>query len=259
MFWRIVEALVRLIYFRRFRAAKKIGEAGKLLGDGRPEEALELLERTGRNLHQTLLPFYALIRGRILEALGRVDEAEESFKVVVLADPESAKADLELAVLTGRQFRFDECRTWLDRVDAKPDQDNEDTKEQAAPIRELLDQITSGERELEFARRAQAMAEIGLGEQGRAAGLPPDLALVADWLAREPEQAREQLDELALLLGQGEVERGARWRISLSLEDSVVTREDGSELNPFEVVDAAISGTEASLDELVAGSWRAPS
>ena len=87
MFWRIVEFLVRVIYFRRFRAAKKIGQAGELLNEGRPEEALELLEQTGNRLHQTLLPLYALVRGRILDALGRLDEAEEAFKLAVLTHP----------------------------------------------------------------------------------------------------------------------------------------------------------------------------
>jgi tetratricopeptide (TPR) repeat protein len=253
VFWRIVEFLVRIVYFRRFRAAKKIGLAGNLLTEGRPAEALELLEQTGSRLHQSLLPLYALVRGRILDTLGRHDEAEEAFKLVVLTNPESAKGDLELALLTGRRFRFDECRTWLDRLEAKND---EETKEQAAGIRELLDQITSGARSEEFGRRARAMAERPLNDEGRSAGLPPDPVLLADWLEREPEAAREQLDEVALLIGQGEVERGARWLISLSIEESVVVRDDASRLNPFEVVDAALSSPAGNLPELIASSWR---
>jgi tetratricopeptide (TPR) repeat protein len=253
VFWKVVEFLVRIIYFRRFRAAKKIGEAGSLLSEGRPGEALELLEQTGKRLHQSLLPLYALIRGRILDALGRVEEAEEAFKLVVLTDPESAKGDLELAVLTGRQFRFDECRTWLDRLEAKHDPE---TRARAEGIRELLDQITSGEREAEFERRARSMAETPLGADGRCAGLPPDLELLTERLRREPEAARERLDELALLIGQGEVERGARWRISLSIEESVVVRDDGFRLNPFEVVDAAIGEGTTALVELLADAWR---
>lgn len=253
MFWKLAEGLTKVVYFRRFRAVKKIGEAGQLLTDGRPEEALELLERTGKRLHQSLLPFYALMRGRILDALGRLDEAEEAFKLAVLTDPESAKADLELAVLTGRQFRFDECRTWLDRLAAKND---DETKARAAGIRELLDQITSGEREAEFEARARKMAEAPLGDDERGAGLPPDLELLGSWLRREPEKSRESFDELALLIGQGEVERGASWQISLSIEESVVVGEDGSRLNPFQVVDAALSGDTDSLGELITRSWR---
>jgi tetratricopeptide (TPR) repeat protein len=253
VFWRIVEFLVRLIYFRRFRAAKQIGRAGDLLNEGRPEEALALLEQTGNRLHQTLLPLYALVRGRILDALGRLDEAEEAFRLAVLTNPESAKADLELAVLTGRRFRFDESRTWLDRLEAK---DDDETKARAEGIRELLDQITSGEREVEFERRAQKMATTPIGDGGRGAGFPPDLELLGDWLRHEPNTAREQLDELALLIGQGEVEQGASWRISLSIEESVVAREDGAELNPFEVVDSALSDPSGSLAELIERSWR---
>jgi tetratricopeptide (TPR) repeat protein len=253
VFWRFVEFLVRIVYFRRFRAADKIGQAGKLLSAGRPQEALALLEQTGNRIHQSLLPLYAMVRGRILDALGQLDEAEEAFKLVVLTDPESGKADLELAVLAGRRFRFDECRTWLDRLEAKSDAQ---AVEQAAGIHELLDQITSGEREAEFERRARAMADRPLGETDRRAGLPPDLELLAGWFARDPQTAREQLDELALLIGQGEVERGARWRISLSLEDSVVARDDGAELNPFEVVDAALKADSSTLSEILSSSWR---
>lgn len=253
MFWKAVELLVRLIYFRRFRAAENIGRAGNMLSEGHPAEALEMLEETGKRLHQSLLPLYALVRGRILDALGRVDEAEEAFKLVVLTDPESAKADLELAVLAGRRFRFDECRTWLDRLDAKND---EATKARAAGIRELLDRITSGEREAEFARRARAIADVPLAGEERGLGLPPDLHRLGEWLRREPEAVRERLDELALLIGQGEVERGASWRVSLSIEESVVRRKDGLQLNPFEVLDAALAPGSASLAELVASSWR---
>jgi tetratricopeptide (TPR) repeat protein len=252
VFWKVVEFLVRIIYFRRFRAAKRIGEAGNLLVEGRPAAALEHLEQAGARLHQSLLPLYALVRGRILDALGRLDEAEEAFKLVVLTDPESAKADLELAVLAGRRFRFDECRTWLDRLEGKNDPD---TAQRAAGIRELLDQITSGEREAEFNRRAQRLAETGLGSDAPAIGQPPDLDALGRWMAGSPARAREQLDEIALLLGQGLVELGARWRISLSIEESVVVRADGSQLNPFAVVDAALDGRGPNLASLVEQAW----
>jgi tetratricopeptide (TPR) repeat protein len=255
VFWKVAELLVRTIYFRRFRAAKRIGKAGALLNEGQPEQALELIEKTGKHLHQSLLPLYALVRGRILDGLGRVDEAEEAFKLVVLADPESAKADLELALLTGRGFRFDECRTWLDRLEAKSD---EDIKRQAAAVRQLLDQITSGAREAEFERRARAMAEEPIAADGGSAGFPPDLTALGTWLAASPERARDRLDEIALLVGQAQVHRGARWKISLSLEESVVVRDDGAQLNPFTVIDAALREGQADLAPMVEDAWQPP-
>jgi tetratricopeptide (TPR) repeat protein len=254
VFWRLVELLVRLIYFRRFRAARRIGEAGNLLAAGCPAEALALLEAVGARLHQSLLPLYALVRGRILDALGRVAEAEEAFRLVVLTDPTSAKADLELAVLTGRQRRFDECREWLDRLEAK---DDPETRERARGIRELVEQITSGRREEEFATRARAMSAIPLGDDGATAGLPPDLCTIDAWITRDPAAARERLDELALLIGQGEVARGARWRISITIDESVVIRADGSSLDPFRLVDTALAGG-GGLSQLLDGAWRPP-
>jgi len=253
VFWKVVEFLVRLIYFRRFRTAKQIGEAGRLLTDGRPEQALTQLERAGRRLHQTLLPLYAYTRGRILDALGRRREAEEAFRVVVLADPESGKADLELAVLCGKQRRFDECREWLDRLAAKPD---EDSRQRAVGIRELVDAIESGEREAEFAARARDLAERAIGPDGERPGLPPDLELLDRWIAAAPQAAREQLDEIALLIGQSLVADGAKWRISLALEESVVERVDGTSLDPFATVAAAFDdGT--PLSELITAAWQA--
>jgi tetratricopeptide (TPR) repeat protein len=254
VFWKLAEFLVRIIYFRRFRAAKRIGEAGNLLGEGRPADALEHLEQTGARLHQSLLPLYALVRGRILDALGRLDEAEEAFKLVVLTDPESAKADLELAVLAGRRFRFDECSTWLDRLAGKSDPE---TIQRAAGIRELLEQITSGEREAEFASRARRLAQTELGNSTDTVGLPPDLDALGRWMGDSPSRAREQLDEIALLLGQGLVELGARWKISLAIEESVVIREDGTRLNPFAVVDAALDDRAQDLASLVEQAWSA--
>jgi tetratricopeptide (TPR) repeat protein len=252
LFWKIVELIVRVVYFRRFRAARRIGEAGALLAAGRPEEALELLERIGARLHQSLLAFWSFTRGRVLDRLGRPEEAEAAFRLAVLAEPDKGRADLELAVLCGRRRRFDECREWLDRVDGK---DDAEAKERARPIRGLLERVLSGERERELEDRAREFAGKPLPPDGQAPGLPPDPAALDAFVDAAPDEAREALDDLALLVAFGEAARGGRFEISLSLEDSAVVRPDGSRLDPFAAVAARLDGSAPSLSEAIETGW----
>ncbi len=248
MVWKIFEFVIRLFYFRRFRAAKKIGEAGQLLTDGNPQKALALLEKTGASLHQSLLPIYAFTRGKILDALRREDEAQEAFRLVVLADPENARADLELAILCGKGFRFDECRQWLDRLREK---DDAEAEEQANGIRALLAKVTSGERGMEFEKRAFQMAKKNIGENGAPPGFPPDLKILDWWISKDPDAARELFDEIALLVGQSEVAKGGSWKVSLSIDRSVIVYEHGSEISPFEIVADRFESNDLSLSELI--------
>ncbi|HUT79537.1 MAG TPA: hypothetical protein VM285_17705 [Polyangia bacterium] len=253
MFWKIVEILVRLVYFRRFRAARRIGEAGALLADGRPEEALDLLERIGARLHQSLLSFWSFTRGRVLDRLDRLEEAEAAFRLAVLAEPDSGRADLELAVLCGRRRRFEECRQWLDRLDGK---DDAEAKERGAPISELLGRVVSGERERELQSRARDLGGKPLPPSGSPPGFPPDLAALDRFVDAAPDEALAALDDLALLLAFGEVAAGARFEISLSLEDSAVVRPDGARLDPFAAVAARIDGRAPTLAEALGAGWR---
>ena len=248
MFWKVFEFIIRLFYFRRFRAAKKIGEAGQLLTDGNPQKALDLLEKTGASLHQSLLPIYAFTRGKILDALGREDEAQEAFRLVVLADPENVRADLELAILCGKRFRFDECREWLDRLGEK---DDAEIEEQANGIRALLERVTSGERGREFEKRASRMAKKVIGEKGAPPGFPPDLEILDWWISKDPNAARELFDEIALLVGQSEVAKGGSWKVSLSIDRSVIVCEHGNEISPFEIVADRFESNDISLAGLI--------
>jgi len=252
VFWKIAEVLVRLVYFRRFRAAKRIGEAGALMAEDRAPEALELLERVGARLHQSLLPFWSFTRGRVLDRLGRPEEAEAAFRLAVLAEPENGRADLELAVLCGRQRRFDECREWLDRLDGK---DDLETRARGAPIRELMERVVTGDRERELEARARDFATRPLPPAGEAPGLPPDLALLDRFVEASPAEALEHFDDLALLIACGEVARGARLEISLSLDDSTVVRSDGARLDPFAAVAARLEGRAPTLAEAIDAGW----
>jgi tetratricopeptide (TPR) repeat protein len=253
VFWKIVNVLVRIIFFRRFRQADKVGEAARLLGQGRSGEALARLDAIAPKLHGSLVPIHALTRGMALDCEGRLDEAEDAFCVASNADPQNPRPDLELAVLLGRRFRFDEARALLEKARAKADEGSRDKVDQIAG---LLDQVVSGEREAEFKKRARAMAQKPIAEDGRAAGLPPDLTLIDDWIERAPDEARRQADEIALLIGQGLVRQGAQWRVSLGISDSLVVLADGFALNPFDVVAERLQSRGASLQSLIDANSR---
>lgn len=254
MFWKFIEFLVRLVNYKSFRQADRIGVAAKLAGEGKLEEALLSLDELGPKIHPPIKSVYLLIRGRILSALGRLDEAEKAFIESARADPSNAKAHLELSVMAGRRFRFEDARARLDKLVSDAD---EDIKKEANEILTLLDQVTSGEREAEFERRALAMAGKTIGPNGETAGLPPDLKLIDIWISRIPEEAREAADEIALLMGQSEVQTGeARWKVGLSIEESLVLRSDHRELNPFKVVALRFSSKDKDLPSLYKEGWK---
>ena len=122
--------------------------------------------------------------------------------------------------------------------------------------RELLEQCVDGEREREFERRARALAETTVADGAPAPGLPPQTAVLDEWISGSPEEAREKLDEIAILVGQGLVENGARWRISLALDQSVVVRDDGASLNPFATVARRFDEPEIDLEKAIELGWR---
>ena len=230
MFWKLIELIVRVIYFRRFRTAKKIGEAATLLSEGNPDAALQHLEKYGGAVHQTLLPLYAFTRGKILEAMGNPDDAEASYKTVVLTNPKDARADVALALLTGKQHRLADCRKWLERAVEKG---LDETTAQAKELLAHLDAVEDGSKSAEYETRAREMANRPLVDS-QAAGFPPDMALLARWIVMP--EARESIDDVALLLALAEVQDGGQWQIGLSIEDVAVLKPDDSLFRPFDVV-----------------------
>lgn len=231
MFWKFIEIIVRVIFWRRFAKAKKIGAAATLLSEGKPNDALAHLEKHGNGVHQTLVPLFAFTQAKIYDALGRIEDAENSYKAVVLTNPKDARADLELAILTGRQFRFKDCRTWLNRAMQKED---EDIAKRAKEIRTLLDAIEDGSKRTEYEERAIAISQKTLANLG-SLGIPPDMNIMKQWLCSSAE-ARETVDDCALLLAYCEVKQGGAWKIGLSIEDTVVTQTDKTEFRPFEMI-----------------------
>jgi tetratricopeptide (TPR) repeat protein len=234
VFWKILEFLVRLVYFRRFYKAKKIGQAGALLSEGEPEKALVLLEKTGRSIHESLLPLYAFTRGKIMLALNRTDEAEKAFETVVLTDHSNAKADLELALITGRQNRLKECRRWLERALEKND---DIIIAEAEKITSLLNDMESGALEESFKTRAYKMARQVILPPDKKLNIPFDENLLKIWIKTSKEDLIKMFDEVALLIGQTEVEKGAKWQVNLAIDSSTVIKPDGTSYNPFEWLD----------------------
>ena len=236
---------MRLVYFKRFRQADRIGKAVKLAGEGDTEAALEELDSFEAKLHPSIKSIWGLSRGRILLATGRLDEAEKAFIFSAKADPSNAKAHLDLAVLAGRRFRFDDARQRLEKLKSDAD---EATQKEAGEILDLLEQVTSGKREEEFKKRAHDFASRAIGPSGETSGLPADLKLLDDWIGENTDDARKHADEIALLIGQSEViKSGAHWRVSLSIEDSLVVYPDGSQMNPFTKVATRLSSGDATL------------
>jgi tetratricopeptide (TPR) repeat protein len=249
VFWKILEFLIRLIHFKRFRQADKMGAAAELAGQGRFDDALLELESLKPKLHPSLRSIHALTRGRILDASGKTEEAEQAFAEAAIADPSNAKAHLDLAVIAGRRFNFDEARARLSSLARDGD---EQTKEQANEILCLLDQVTSGQREIEFEDRATKMANRPIGPNREMAGLPADLAVLDNWIYHDPDTARGAADEIALLLGQGEVfEKKGRWQVSLSLEESFIAYQDGTKMHPFKIVSKRFSSSDTDLKSLM--------
>jgi tetratricopeptide (TPR) repeat protein len=240
VFWKFIEIIVRILYFRRFYKAKKIGEAGELLANGKPDAALKLLEKHGNSMHESLIPLFAFTQGKVLDALGRIDEAEKAYQAVVLTSPSNSRADFELALIAGRKFDFVECRKWLNRA---IDKEDEVIKERATEVLNLLDSIENGTRETEFKNRAEKLSKRKVTPENLEIGFPPSLDVIKKWLESDKEDAVNSIDEIALLLGQAEVANGGKWKIALAIDDTVVIKKDSSQYHPFKEA-ASILGLE---------------
>lgn len=248
MFWKVFEFLIRLVYLKRFRQAERIQKAAELAGGGKTREALELLDKIETKLHPSIGSIYWLARGRIFLAAGSLDEAEAALIRSAKADPSNAKAHLDLAVVAGRKFRFDDARARLDKL---KNEAGEEEQRSAAEILELLDKVISGEREKEFIRRAEELSQRSIGPKGETPGLPANLDVLDEWIDRTPDQARALADEIALLVGHSEVAaRKARWKVGLAIEDSLITMPNGVEISPFDIVSEKFSSPGASLRAL---------
>lgn len=239
------EAIIKVIFWPRIRKAQKIGEAAELIGQGRAEETLKILETMERRIPPYVGHLFFLTRGRALDELGREDEAEQAYIAAVFAKEGATVAHIHLAVLCGRQRRFTDARDWLRRIreDAKADSS---LTNQALELDAMLDDIESGRREQELKDRA---GQFSRQHEVDESDLVSALDQLEGWIEGHPDQADTECDELACCLGQLTVdELDGRWSISLSIEDCLIEFDDEekSPFSPFSLVRARLLG-EGSL------------
>ena len=249
MFWKFAEFLVRIIFFKRFRQADKIGKAVEVAGRGQTTDALIRLKEIEPKLHPALTSIFSLTKGRILMSADRFDEAERSLEAALAADPTNEKIKLDLAMVTGRLLLFDDARKHLAGLEAS----NEDSvKERALELLDLIDKITSGKKEAEYEERAKVFSSKKIGSSREVAGLPANLELLDNWISSDKELARESADEIALLIGYSILRKdGTTTQLGLSIEDFAVLKTDGTVLKPFEIVAKRFASDDTKLVDLI--------
>lgn len=252
MYGKITEFLVKRIYHKRFAQADEIALAAELANKGNPKGALEILDPLSPNIHSSLRGVFGLTHSRILASEGRLHDAEKSLIAAARAEPSNARIHLDLAVISGRRFRFESARERLELLAAEADQE---TQKEAREIIELLDSIVSGKRLIEFEDRAHAMSQKAIGPNGESPGLPANIPTIDDWIDRCPGEAVDFADDIAILVGESETRQGATWKISLAIEDSVVLKDGKGQINPFRCVAKRLSSPKTNLSSLIQNGW----
>lgn len=148
------EKLVKVIFWPRVQKARKIGRAAELIGEGRAEETLAILSKMERRIPPYVGHLFFLTRGRALDELLRFEEAEQAYIAAVFAKEGATIAHIHLAILCGRQRRFQDARDWLRRIRDDEEAD-EDLLEQADTLEEMIDEVTDGRRLEDIANRAR--------------------------------------------------------------------------------------------------------
>lgn len=232
------ESFVKIVFWARVRKAKRIGEAAQLIGEGRAQETLEILEKMQRRIPPYVGHLFFLTKARAHDELGQLEEAEQSYLAAAFAKQGASIAYIHLAVLHGRQREFEKARDWLRRI-REDDEADEELLEQAAQLEEMIDDVETGRRLESMARRAGAFAELH-GFDGL--GVDESLSRLDAWVEDDIDRATEERDELACYLGELALSAGSgHWVLSLSLEESYVESERGR-FDPFERVAERLAG-----------------
>lgn len=87
-----------------------------MANDGKPEEALQRLDKIEKRLHKSLGSVHSLTRGRVLSCLGRVEEAEEAVIKAAKLDPSNERAHLDLAVMSANRGRTEDAKARLRKL-----------------------------------------------------------------------------------------------------------------------------------------------
>jgi len=241
------ESLVRFLFRGRVRMMERIGDAARLIGEGKADECLEILESMERRIPPYVGYLFFLTKGRAFDELRRHDEAEVAYTAAVFSKEGATEAHLHLAVLCGRLRRFDDSKAWLGRI-REDEEASEALSEQADELEAMLEEVDCGERLEQIRHRARDFA----GRRGVTGAAPEEaLSTVDRWVDDDQGVAEEERDDLACWLGEVVVSGrgGACWAPSLAMEDSVVLYDD-LEVRPFDLVEQRLSG-DASLVSLV--------
>jgi len=242
------ETIVKVIFWPRIRKARKIGAAAELIGEGRADETLRILEGMERRIPPYLGHLFFLTRARALDALGRVEEAEQAYLAAVFAKEGATVAYVHLAVLCGRLQRFDDARDWVRRI--REDKEADQTLlDQADELEAMLEDVESGRRLVSLKERAKCFLEQH-GLEGQ--GLEAAFEHLDQWIETHPDQAATDCDELACFIGDlAAAELHGEWSLSLAIDETTIAYErDGQRtLSPFELVRSRLDG-EGTLLEL---------
>jgi hypothetical protein len=233
VFWKLIEFISRIVSARRIRHVEKVGEAAALAATD-PDAAIKKLADMEERIHPAVRSMHSLTWGRILDGIGHIEEAEAKVILAAKQDPSNLHAHLELAKMSGRKFQFKNARERLVRLFEEPDTG---IQEQAKMLLLRLDAIKSGKEAKRYTKEATIMARHPIGPNGEKPGLPAELSLVDEWIARSPAEAVTYLDRLALLFGESVVaDKGGKWRISLSQRHSEVVLQNGETICPFDTI-----------------------
>jgi tetratricopeptide (TPR) repeat protein len=113
---RIWELVWKVVFFGKLRKAKKIKYAARLIEQGKPEKALDILKKMERKVPKYLGEMYFLTRGLASESLSLYHNAEVAYIAAVMLAPEPSPAYINLANLAKKRERFDEAYKWIKRL-----------------------------------------------------------------------------------------------------------------------------------------------
>lgn len=248
MFWKFLEflsrILSRIIYARRIHHVGRVGKAATLASSD-PDGALKMLDEMEHRIHPAVRSMHALTYGRILDGLERIGEAEAKIISAAKIDPSNMHAHLELARMSARKFQFKNAK---ERAERLAEEDDTDIKEKALALLKQLEDIASGRTAKRYAKRARILSKRAMGGHRKSPGIPADFGLIDEWIDAFPEEAAENVEDIALLFGESLViDRNASWKISLSTHHSLVILESKQTICPFDVIKNRFTDSSLSL------------
>lgn len=237
----------RLLYSLNVGKIKQIDRAVRLVKDGRPQQALEVLGGLKRSVNMAFRYLYHLARAEALDAVGRYAEAEEELRESLAFKPQNPSTLLLHAYVLARLFRHEEARQQiaaLEALEGVPAQ----MLERAASLKEVMAVSESSERTRELRAEAeQLLVHLGIGPHDDAV-LP---SLDAIHQRGELPVDGDRLTALTTVVGDAIVGAlGGAWEVNIDPVASRV-RVGRHIIRPVEVVQAVLTGQQAGFADAV--------